>query len=56
MENNILKLKVDNKYKNLENYLKPQWSWKTLSLIVLFSLTLAFYCSRFRNKFSQIND
>ncbi len=42
MKNNILKLKVDNRYKNLENYLKPQWSWKTFALIALFSLILVF--------------
>ena len=42
MDNNILKLKVNNKYKGLEKYLKPQWSWKTLTSIVLFSLILVF--------------
>ena len=42
MDNNILKLKVNNKYKDLEKYLKPQWSWKTLTSIVLFSFILVF--------------
>ena len=42
MSNKILELKIDNKYKNLEKYLKPQWSWKTLTSIVLFSLILVF--------------
>ncbi len=42
MDNNILKLKIDNKYKKLEEHLKPQWSWKTLSSIILFSLILVF--------------
>ena len=34
MEKNILELKVNNKDKDLEGYLKPQWSWKTLLSIV----------------------
>ena len=42
MEKNILELKVNNKNKDLENYLKPQWSWKTLVTIVLFCSSLAF--------------
>tara|TARA_B100001250_G_scaffold381738_1_gene374306 strand:+ start:1435 stop:2262 length:828 start_codon:yes stop_codon:yes gene_type:complete len=42
MEKNILELKVNNKKKNLEYYLKPQWSWKTLISIVLFCFILVF--------------
>ena len=42
MEKNILELKVNNKVKNLESYLKPQWSWKTLISIVLFCFILVF--------------
>ena len=34
MNKKILKLKVDNKDKNLKNILRPQWSWKTLISIV----------------------
>ena len=42
MNKNILELKVDNKDKNFEKYLRPQWSWKTLIFIVLFSSALVF--------------
>src|SRR5210317_1208411 len=42
MNKNILELKVDNKNKNFEKYLRPQWSWKTLIFIVLFSSALVF--------------
>ena len=42
MEKNILELKVNNKGKNLESYLKPQWSWKTLISVVLFCFILVF--------------
>jgi phosphonate transport system permease protein len=42
MNKNILELKVDNKDKNFEKYLKPQWSWKTLISIVLFCSILIF--------------
>ena len=42
MEKNILELKINNKNKDLESYLKPQWSWKTLISIVLFCFTLVF--------------
>ena len=42
MEKNILELKVNNKDKNLESYLKPQWSWKTFLSIVLFCSILVF--------------
>ncbi len=40
MERNIIKLKVDNKDKDLATYLKPQWSWKTLTTIGIFSFVL----------------
>ena len=42
MEKNIPNLKINNKKKNLENYLKPQWSWKTLVSIVCFCFILVF--------------
>ena len=42
MEKNVLELKVDNRNKDLESYLKPQWSWKTLISIVLFCSILVF--------------
>ena len=42
MNKNILELKVDNKNKNFEKYLRPQWSWKTLIFIVLFISALIF--------------
>ena len=42
MNKNILELKVDNKYKNFEKYLRPQWSWKTFVSIVLFVSALIF--------------
>ena len=42
MERNIIKLKVDNKDKDLATYLKPQWSWKTLTTIGIFSFVLVF--------------
>ena len=42
MEKNIPNLKINNKKKNLENYLKPQWSWKTLISIFLFCSILVF--------------
>ena len=42
MNKNILELKVDNKDKNLEKYLKPQWTWKTFVSIVLFISALIF--------------
>ena len=40
MKKNILELKIDNKDKYLENYLKPQWSWKTLIFIISTILLL----------------
>ena len=42
MERNVIKLKVDNKDKDLAIYLKPQWSWKTLTTIGIFSFILVF--------------
>ncbi|WP_435163219.1 phosphonate ABC transporter, permease protein PhnE [Candidatus Pelagibacter bacterium nBUS_25] len=42
MKKNILKLKIDNKEKKLEEYLKPQWSWKTVLTISFFCLVLIF--------------
>ena len=42
MKRKIIKLKVDNKDKDLETYLKPQWSWKTLTTIGIFSFVLVF--------------
>ena len=42
MNKNILELKVNNKDKNFEKYLRPQWSWKTFIFIVLFSSALVF--------------
>ena len=30
---NILKLKVENKTKHLEKYIRPQWTWKTYLFI-----------------------
>jgi phosphonate transport system permease protein len=42
MERNVIKLKVDNKDKDLATYLKPQWSWKTLTTIGIFSFILVY--------------
>ena len=42
MNKNILELKIDNKEKNFEKYLKPQWSWKTFVSIALFTSALIF--------------
>ena len=42
MEKKILKLKIDNKDKDFENYLRPQWSWKTLTTIGIFCFALVF--------------
>ena len=42
MERNVIKLKVDNKDKDLATYLRPQWSWKTLTTIGIFSFILVF--------------
>lgn len=42
MEKNILELKFNNKNKDLESHLKPQWSWKTLVSIFLFCFIIVF--------------
>jgi len=42
MERNVIKLKVNNKDKDLATYLKPQWSWKTLTTIGILSFALVF--------------
>ena len=42
MGKNILELKINNKNKELESHLKPQWSWKTLVSIVLFCSIIVF--------------
>ena len=42
MNRNVIKLKIDNKDKDLVTYLKPQWSWKTLTTIGIFSFVLVF--------------
>ena len=42
MDRKIIKLKVDNQEKDLATYLKPQWSWKTLTTIGIFSFILVF--------------
>jgi phosphonate transport system permease protein len=42
MNKKIVELKVENKFKNFEKYIQPQWSWKTLVSIVLFCSVLIF--------------
>ena len=42
MNDNILKLKVDNKDKDLEKYLKPQWSYKTVNFYHFLVIILIF--------------
>ena len=42
MKKNVLELKVNNKDKEFENLLKPQWSWKTFIFLVLFCSILVF--------------
>ena len=42
MTKKIVELKVENKFKNFEKYIQPQWSWKTLISIILFSSVLIF--------------
>jgi phosphonate transport system permease protein len=39
---NTLKLKIDNKTKHLEKYLKSQWSWKTYTFIFFLIAALIF--------------
>jgi phosphonate transport system permease protein len=41
MDKKIIELKIKNKTKNIERYLKPQWSWRTIvSIVVFFSLLI----------------
>jgi len=42
MDKKIIELKVNNKVKNIESYLKPQWSWKTFSSIFIFCFLVVF--------------
>ena len=42
MDKKIIELRVNNKEKNIESYLKPQWSWKTIASIFIFSSLLVF--------------
>ena len=42
MKKNIFELKINNKDKDFENYLRPQWSWKTLVTIGIFCFVLIF--------------
>ena len=42
MEKKILHLKIDNKNRDFENYLRPQWSWKTLTTIGVFCFLIVF--------------
>jgi len=42
MNKKTVELKADNKVKNFEKYIQPQWSWKTLVSIVLFCSALIF--------------
>ena len=42
MNKKILELKVNNNKKDLEKYIKPQWSLKTLISIVVFVFNLIF--------------
>ena len=42
MKKNIQELKINNKVKDLEKHLRPQWSWKTLISIVIFCSVLGF--------------
>ena len=42
MDKKIIELKVNNKVKNIESYLKPQWSWKTFASIFIFCCLILF--------------
>ena len=42
MNKKIVELKVENKFKNFEKHIQPQWSWKTLVSIFLFCSVLIF--------------
>ena len=39
---NIVKLKINNKTKHLEKYLRPQWSWKLYFSILSLVFILTF--------------
>ena len=54
MERNVIKLKVDNKDKDLATYLKPQWSWKTLVTIAIFSFVLVFVVNDLETDFIKL--
>ena len=42
MENKVLKLKINNKNKHLEKYIKPQWTWRTYLFLTLLTVALAY--------------
>ena len=42
MQNNILKLEIDNKTKHLEKYIKPQWTWRTYLFLISLIAALTF--------------
>ena len=42
MKKNIFEIKINNKGKDFENYLRPQWSWKTFTSVVLLCSILIF--------------
>ena len=54
MNKKIVELKVDNKDKNFENYLKPQWSWKNLIYIDLFCSALIFVVKELEINFIKL--
>ena len=42
MQNNILKLEINNKTKHLEKYIKPQWTWRTYLFLISLIAALTF--------------
>ena len=42
MENKVFKLKINNKNKHLEKYIKPQWTWRTYLFLTLLTVALAY--------------
>ena len=42
MNNNVLKLEINNKTKHLEKYIKPQWTWKTYLFLISLISALTF--------------
>jgi phosphonate transport system permease protein len=42
MENKVFKLKINNKNKHLEKYIKPQWTWRTYLFLTLLTAALAY--------------